>query len=113
MLLVQQLEGNVLEPFIQGRLVSLHPLVIILAVTTGGILMGILGAFLAVPVAAVIARRIDNLRGRLPTVRPQSTKSLARHKRRDAKTLASPSATSTQDGAAGPPADTRGPGPLC
>lgn len=76
-LLVQQLEGNVLEPFIQGRIISLHPLVIILAVTTGGVLMGILGAFLAVPVAAVTARLVDNLRGRPPAGGPLSTKALA------------------------------------
>ncbi len=69
-LLVQQLEGNVLEPYIQGRVIHLHPLVIILAVTTGGILMGILGAFLAVPVAAVVARLVDHLRGRPPAAGP-------------------------------------------
>ncbi|HLV03496.1 AI-2E family transporter [uncultured Georgenia sp.] len=68
--LVQQLEGNVLEPYIQARIISLHPLVIILAVTTGGILMGILGAFLAVPVAAVVARLLDHLRGRPPAAGP-------------------------------------------
>ena len=62
-LLVQQLEGHVLAPLIQGRIIALHPLVIILALTTGGVLMGILGAFLAVPVAAVIARVVDHLRG--------------------------------------------------
>ncbi|MFC4554595.1 AI-2E family transporter [Georgenia faecalis] len=71
-LLVQQLEGNVLEPLIQGRIIALHPLLIILSVTAGGVLMGILGAFLAVPVAAVIARLVDNLRGRPPAVGPGS-----------------------------------------
>ena len=63
-LLVQQLEGHVLAPLIQGHIIALHPLVIILALTTGGVLMGILGAFLAVPVAAVIARIVEHLRGR-------------------------------------------------
>lgn len=62
-LLVQQLEGHVLAPVIQGHIIALHPLVIILALTTGGVLMGILGAFLAVPVAAVIARIVDHFRG--------------------------------------------------
>ncbi len=85
-LLVQQIEGHVLEPYIQGRIISLHPLVIILAVAAGGILMGILGAFLAVPVAAVIARLIDNLRGRLPAAGPESSARLtARRDRRIAK----------------------------
>ena len=53
--LVQQLEGNVLQPIIQGRGLNLHPAVVILAVTAGSSLAGIVGAFLAVPVAAVIA----------------------------------------------------------
>lgn len=73
-LLVQQLEGNVLEPYIQGRIISLHPLVIILSVAAGTILMGILGAFLAVPVVAVIARLIDNLRGRPPAAGPHTSR---------------------------------------
>jgi putative heme transporter len=62
-LLVQQLEGHVLAPLIQGHIIALHPLVIILALTTGGVLMGVLGAFLGVPVAAVIARIVDHFRG--------------------------------------------------
>jgi predicted PurR-regulated permease PerM len=98
-LLVQQLEGNVLEPYIQGQIISLHPLVIILAVAAGSILMGILGAFLAVPVAAVLARLVDNLRGRPPAVGPQSPRRIAaRGKRRHAK------AKAPADDAADPPA---------
>ncbi len=69
-LLVQQLEGHVLAPIIQGRIIALHPLMIILSVTTGGVLMGILGAFLGVPVAAVLARIVDHLRGRAPAAGP-------------------------------------------
>lgn len=52
---VQQLEGNVLQPILQSRSMNLHPVVILLAVAAGGTLFGILGAFLAVPVAAVVA----------------------------------------------------------
>ena len=52
---VQQLEGNVLQPIIQGRGLNLHAAVVILAVTAGSSLFGIIGAFLAVPVAALIA----------------------------------------------------------
>ena len=69
-LLVQQLEGHVLSPIIQSRNIALHPLVIILAVITGGAVMGILGAFLGVPVAAVIARIVDHLQGREPAAGP-------------------------------------------
>jgi putative heme transporter len=61
-LLVQQLESNVLEPLILGHVISLHPLVILLAITTGAVTLGILGAFLAVPVTATIARIIDYVR---------------------------------------------------
>lgn len=52
-LLVQQLEGNILYPMIVGRTVELHPVVVLLAVTVGGLLYGIVGAALAVPIAAV------------------------------------------------------------
>lgn len=54
-LVVQQLEGNVLSPILQGKSMELHPAVVLLAVATGGGLWGIMGAFLAVPVAAMIA----------------------------------------------------------
>jgi predicted PurR-regulated permease PerM len=54
-ILVQQVEGNVLQPIIQGRGFNLHAAVVILAVTAGSSLAGIIGAFLSVPVAALIA----------------------------------------------------------
>ncbi len=76
-LLVQQLEGNVLQPIIQGRGFNLHAGVVILAVTAGSSLSGIVGAFLAVPVAALIAvvyRYIrDELDGRNPEVSADRT----------------------------------------
>ncbi|MFB9377993.1 AI-2E family transporter [Kineococcus gynurae] len=53
-LLVQQLEGNVLQPILVGRTLSLHPAVVISAVTVGGTSFGIIGAFLAVPVVAIV-----------------------------------------------------------
>ena len=52
---VQQLEGNVLYPTIVGRQMALHPIAILLAVTIGGITAGIVGAAIAVPIAAVAA----------------------------------------------------------
>ncbi len=54
-IVVQQLEGNVIEPILQSRGLRLHAAVIILAVIAGGSLAGVIGAFLAVPVAALIA----------------------------------------------------------
>lgn len=52
-LVVQQIEGNVLQPFLLGKLVDVHPVGIVLAVTAGSLLAGIPGAVLAVPVVAV------------------------------------------------------------
>ncbi len=53
-ILVNQLEGNLLQPVIMGRSLSLHPLVILLALTAGTILGGILGAILSTPTASVV-----------------------------------------------------------
>ena len=49
---VQQLEGNVLQPWLQSKSMNLHAVLVLLAVTLGGTLFGVVGAFLAVPVAA-------------------------------------------------------------
>nr|WP_235900625.1 AI-2E family transporter [Lolliginicoccus suaedae] len=54
-ILVQQLEGNVLQPVLQSRSMNLHPVIVLLSVTAGSTLFGIIGAFLAVPVAAMVA----------------------------------------------------------
>jgi putative heme transporter len=51
---VQFVEGTFLQPIIQSRTVDLHPAVILLAVAAGASLFGILGAYLAVPVTAVV-----------------------------------------------------------
>lgn len=52
-LLVQQVEGHILQPLIMGTAVKVHPLGVVIAVTTGSLLAGIPGALFAVPVAAV------------------------------------------------------------
>jgi putative heme transporter len=69
---VQQLEGNVLEPFILGHVVKLHPLIVILAVTAGAITFGVLGAFLAVPVVAVTGHVLRILREEPDGLEPMS-----------------------------------------
>lgn len=51
---VQQLEGQVLQPLIQGRMVALHPLAIVLAVAAGSTVAGLIGAVIAVPILAVV-----------------------------------------------------------
>lgn len=53
-LAVQQIEGHVVVPQVMKRAVGLNPLLVILAVTVGGRLLGIAGALLAVPIAVVI-----------------------------------------------------------
>ena len=52
---VQQLEGNILSPMLQSRAMNLHPVIVLLSVTIGSSLFGIVGAFLAVPVTALVA----------------------------------------------------------
>ncbi|MPY56564.1 AI-2E family transporter [Streptomyces spongiae] len=52
-LAVQQIEGHVLQPFILGRAVRVHPLAVVLAVACGGMVAGIGGAVVAVPLVAV------------------------------------------------------------
>ena len=51
-ILVQQIEGHVLQPFLMGRFVSLHPLGVIVAIGCGVLVAGIAGALVAVPLAA-------------------------------------------------------------
>ncbi|MEW2048250.1 AI-2E family transporter [Streptomyces sp. NPDC005476] len=62
---VQQLEGNVFQPMIQSRGLGLHAAVVLLAVTLGGSLAGIVGSLLAVPIAALIAVVWDHVREQL------------------------------------------------
>lgn len=61
---VQQLEGHVLAPLVLGRAVNLHPAVILLALTGGGVIGGIAGAALAVPSVAVVTSVGSYLRNR-------------------------------------------------
>ncbi|MDP9166000.1 MAG: AI-2E family transporter [Actinomycetota bacterium] len=49
---VMQLEAHVLQPLVMGRAVSIHPLAVVLGLTAGGVLAGIIGALLAVPAIA-------------------------------------------------------------
>ncbi|QGG95242.1 AI-2E family transporter [Actinomarinicola tropica] len=61
---VQQAEGNLLEPLIVGRATKVHPLAILLALTAGGVTLGVLGAFIAVPLLASGVRVVGYLRER-------------------------------------------------
>ncbi|WP_328593035.1 AI-2E family transporter [Ruania zhangjianzhongii] len=52
--LIGQFEGHVLQPMVMGKQVSLHPVVVALAVTSGTLVAGILGAIIVIPIVAVI-----------------------------------------------------------
>lgn len=78
---VQQVEGNVIYPIVFRRALSLHPLVILLALSVGGVAFGLVGAFLAVPITAVavsvhqsITERPDDSYVALLTDRPYERK---------------------------------------
>jgi predicted PurR-regulated permease PerM len=53
-LLVQQLEGHILQPLVMGSAVKIHPLAVVFAVAAGSFIAGIPGALFAVPVVAVL-----------------------------------------------------------
>ena len=63
-IVVQQLEGHLLQPLLMGRALKMHPLAIVLSIATGGMLIGITGALLAVPTAAALNAAIKQLRGK-------------------------------------------------
>jgi predicted PurR-regulated permease PerM len=60
-LLVQLLESHVLQPFLIGKAVSVHPLAVILAVAVGALIAGIPGALFAVPVVAVLNVMVSSM----------------------------------------------------
>ncbi|MBZ4020331.1 AI-2E family transporter [Streptomyces purpurogeneiscleroticus] len=61
-LAVQQIEGHILQPFILGRAVRVHPLAVILSVAAGGLIADIGGAVVAVPLVAVTNTVVSYLR---------------------------------------------------
>ena len=63
-ILENQLESHLLQPLVVGRMVRFHPLAIILVLAVGGVVGGIAGAVVAVPLAAVLFRAIPYLLGR-------------------------------------------------
>ncbi|MFD9004863.1 AI-2E family transporter [Streptomyces sp. NPDC059582] len=63
-LAVQVLEGHVLQPMIQSRTVQMHPAVVMLAITAGASVAGILGMLLAVPLTAAAFGVLHELRTR-------------------------------------------------
>lgn len=76
-IVIQQLEGNVLQPLIVSKMVRLHPLAVIVAVMAGILLAGIIGALVAVPIVAVantVIRRLHHYHHRVrPHFVPRTT----------------------------------------
>jgi predicted PurR-regulated permease PerM len=60
-ILVQQIEGHILQPFLLGRWVSVHPLGVILAIAVGVLVGGVAGALVAVPLAAALNAVVQHL----------------------------------------------------
>jgi putative heme transporter len=79
---VNQLEAHVLQPLVMGRAVSIHPLAVVLAISTGGVLAGVVGALLAVPTVAFLNNAFQVLLAKDPSAAakeiedPESTASV-------------------------------------
>lgn len=68
---IMQLEGHVLQPLLLGRAVRLHPLAVVLAITTGIVLAGIVGGLVAVPIVAVLNTAVRSLLAEDPEKTPE------------------------------------------
>jgi predicted PurR-regulated permease PerM len=66
-LVIQQLEGNILQPAIQGKVLEMPSILIFLAVVAGGQIAGLLGVIFAVPILAVLKVLFDFFRVRIQT----------------------------------------------
>jgi predicted PurR-regulated permease PerM len=62
LIIEDQLEAHLLQPQVVGKMIRLHPLAVILSLAAGGVLAGIPGAVVAVPIVAVITRAVPELR---------------------------------------------------
>ena len=58
---VMQVEGHILQPFLLGRAVHLHPLAVLLAIAVGIVIAGIVGALVAVPILAFVKTSVQEL----------------------------------------------------
>ena len=80
-IIIQQIESHVLQPFLMGKLVAVHPLAIILAIAAGVAVAGIVGALIAVPLAAclngVVRHLVNDRRRSIEDEPPESQTPLA------------------------------------
>ncbi len=78
MVMYQEFESRILVPRVYGRVLRLPPAIVLVALLVGGTLMGVLGALLALPIAAGIRMIVRELRVELPGEAPSSATTLAR-----------------------------------
>jgi predicted PurR-regulated permease PerM len=97
---VNQLEGDLLQPVVMAQSLKLHPLVILIALTAGTILGGIIGAVLAVPIAAVGWAIIKVWEGPDPSLDERRP---LRRRRKEASDATSPGEQLPPDSAGGTP----------
>jgi predicted PurR-regulated permease PerM len=69
---VMQLEAHVLQPLVMGHAVSLHPLAVVVGITAGGVLYGVIGALLAVPTIAFLNSFVRVLAAEDPDARAEA-----------------------------------------
>ncbi|GAA1917718.1 hypothetical protein GCM10009737_18940 [Nocardioides lentus] len=65
-IVVQQIEGHILQPFLMGRFVSVHPLGVIVAIGCGVLVAGVAGALIAVPLVAALNAVVQHLAAATP-----------------------------------------------
>jgi putative heme transporter len=70
---VNQLEAHILQPLVMGRAVSIHPLAVVVAISTGGVLAGVVGALLAVPTVAFFNNAFQVLLAEDPSAAAEKT----------------------------------------
>jgi putative heme transporter len=71
LILINQIEAHLLQPLVMGRAVSIHPLAVVLAISTGGVVAGIVGALLAVPTVAFFNNAIQVLLAKDPAAQAE------------------------------------------
>jgi len=69
--IVGSFDGDVLQPLVMGKAVNLAPLAIVLAIAIGSIVLGIIGALIAVPIAGAVYGVLKYLTGRDPDRSPE------------------------------------------
>lgn len=114
-LAVQQIEGHILQPFILGRAVRVHPLAVVLSVSAGGMVAGIGGAVAAVPLVAVTNTVVGYLRAyargaQTGVYPPEETRGQPRGRARDQAVGHVPGQAGEPEQEAGAPAGTRSAG---